>query len=125
MEKTFAELFCRHRRLPPGKYREVMLRRCLYRRTLMFRRLLAFFSHGYFAADYDLISAVGLLREPEALHDEINTFLDHPANRGFLRRVLRLRVSTRRVRHLFNTLMPCAASLRRNDASGDSRLQAN
>ena len=125
MEKTFAEMFCSHRQLPPGRYREVMLRCCLYRRTLIFRSLLALFSHNYFAADYDLISGVGLLTNLQGFDGEIDAFFHHPANHGFLRHVLRLRVSTRRVRRLFNTLMRRAASPARNDAMGAGRPQAD
>ena len=109
MRKTFAELFCGHHRLPPEKYAEVMARHCLYRRTLVVWPLLRLLHKGYFDADLDFISNVGLLRQPEDLKDEINAFFRHRGNRGFLRRVLRLRVSARRVGHTVQTLMPASA----------------
>lgn len=115
MEKTFAELFCSHRRLHPQQYHEVMFRCCLYRRTLIFRHLLAVFSRSYFEADHELISRVGLLTASETLDDEIDIFYNNSTNRSFLHRVLRLRVSARRVQRLFDALMRRGAYANRDD----------
>ena len=82
-----------------------MLRCCLHHRTLIFLPFLAFFFPHYFDADNELIAAVGLLRTPETLDDEIHCFYDHPANRRFLRRKLHLRISVRRVRREFFALI--------------------
>jgi len=109
MEKTFAELFCSHRHLPPEHYQKAMLRCCLYRRALIVRPVLALMAPRFFAADGELIARVGVLTTPEALDDEIDDFYHHDDNRSFLRRVLYLRVSGRRVRRLFGRLMPAAA----------------
>ena len=109
MQERFAELFCRQHQLPPQRYQEAMLRSCLSRRAGILRPLLTLLSRRYFAPDYELILRVGLLMSPDALSDEIDDFLRHPANRGFLRSVLRLRLSTRQLRRLFNQLMPSIA----------------
>ena len=105
MVETFAEFFCNQRRLPPERYRSAMLRCCLHRRALIFLPLLSLFAPNHFEADYELITGVGLMRTTEALNDEIHAYYDHPDNRRFLRRTLRLRVSVKRLRRVFGSLM--------------------
>jgi hypothetical protein len=95
-----------------------MLRSCLYRRALVFRYLLAPVLPSLFKADHELVTRVGLLTKPEALDDEIDVYWHHPSNRSFPRRVMCIRVSTRRVRRLFGLLMPRAAPVAQNDPPG-------
>jgi len=111
MAETFAERFCNHHRLQPEQYRRAMLQSCFHRRALIFLPFLSRISPGHFEADYELISVVGLMRNPESFNDEIRAFHDHPHNRRFLRRNLRLRVSVKRLRRVFGSLMklPVAA----------------
>ena len=54
----------------------------------------------FFSADYDFIVAVGQMRRFSDYETATLEFATHPANRGFLRRWLRLRVSVRRMRWL-------------------------
>jgi hypothetical protein len=108
MEKTFEERFCSHYHLPPERYRSAMFRRCLYRRTLIVYPLFWLFRKGYFDADLQLISNVGLLRRREDLNAEIDAFRMHCDNMDFPRRVLRLRISTQRVRYVVKALIPAA-----------------
>jgi hypothetical protein len=124
MKKPFAELFCSRHRVSPELYRNAMLRRCLYPRALLLRPLLLLFRKGHFDADYELISRVGGLTNHESLHDEIDAFHDPFANRGFLRRTLRLRVSARRVQRQFESLMPRAAPPARKAPVDDGRSPA-
>jgi hypothetical protein len=119
MEKTFAELFCSHRGLSPQQYHRVMMRSCVYRRTLLLWPFLALLVPGYFKADHELITRIGLLTKPASLDDEIDVFWHDISNHTFVRRVLCLRVSTQRVRNLFNLLMPQPPSMAQNDAGPD------
>jgi len=63
------------------------------------RHLLALIP-DYFAPDLRLIRYVGRLRRAEDLRYEEIGFDQDRANRGLLRRTLRLRVSTRRLRRI-------------------------
>lgn len=112
MEKTFAQLLCQHCEVSPEAYAEIMFRRCLYRHARLFRPFLRSLMDDYFDADAELILGVGSLRRAEDLDDEIAAFFSCRCGRSFLRRVLRLRLSTRRVRDLVYTLMPGTAGLR-------------
>jgi hypothetical protein len=125
MDTTFAELFCRQHRLPPQRFNQAMLRCCLYPRARFIQPLLAIIWPGHFKADYELISRVGRLTELGALDHEIGEFHDHPANRGFLRRTLRLRISTKRLRRNFCSLMRRPASPTADPATGVNRVPAS
>jgi hypothetical protein len=109
--ETFAERFCNQRGLPPEQYRRAMLQCCVHRRALIVLPLFSLFWPGYFAADYELITGVGLLKARDTLDDEIHTFYAHPDNRSFPRHTLRIRISIQRLKRVFGRLMkpPAAA----------------
>lgn len=101
---TFAELFCEVEGLDLGDYREAVLDRTLYMRARMLRPLLKSEMH-YFSADYEFVEGVGQIRSRDQLEAEIRSYLDHPANTGFRRRHLKLRVSIRRMQDLVNATL--------------------
>jgi hypothetical protein len=108
MEGTFAERFCRHHRIPPERYRFAMFCRCMYWRALILSPVLWLLRKEHFGADFELISNVGFICKREELDVEIDAYAMHVDNRNFSRRVLRLRISTKRVRHVVKSLMRAA-----------------
>jgi len=96
---TFAEKFCARHDVAPEKYEEVVLKRSLYPVARLLRPVLAL-KANYFAADREFIRGVGQLTLSGDFDSEAQDYLDHPTNRGFLRRVLKLRVSGRRLRRM-------------------------
>ena len=68
------------------------------------RRLVAFLSGGYhadrFQADRDLISNVALATDMELVREAVADFFIHPANRGWLRNVAGIRISTTRLKSI-------------------------
>lgn len=110
---TFAESFCAQNQIHPEQFAREVFKRSLYRRARWVSWLLPLIWRGYFAADFDLIYGVERLRRVRAFAVEADRFNDHPANRGFLRRTLGLRVSTCRLRALVREALPrseeCAA----------------
>lgn len=62
------------------------------------------FAPGYFTPDFGFIVAVGRGEVYADFDLAAREFAAHPANRGFLRRQLRLRVSTRRMRRLLREI---------------------
>jgi hypothetical protein len=96
---NFSEKFCASRGLPPEKYEETVMRLALRPLARLLWPLLAFYPN-YFAADRDLVRAVGRLSRVRDFEDEAVDFAHNPVNRGFFRQTLQLRVSTRRLLNL-------------------------
>lgn len=103
---TFGECFCAKHNIPRSEYARAVLARALYRRTRPFKWLLPLFTRDYFAADFDLIYGVEHLRRVRDFVPEAERFNEHPANRGWLRRTLCLRVSTARLKALIRETLP-------------------
>lgn len=103
---TFAECYCVKHNIPPEEFARSIFNRALYRRALLVKWLLPLLHHGYFSADFDLIYGVERLRRMRDFATEAERFNEHPANRGFLRRTLCLRVSTTRLRALIRETLP-------------------
>lgn len=97
---TFAESFCAQKQIAPEQFAREVFGRSLYRRALWLKWLLPLLKKNYFTADFDLIYGVERLRRLRDFATEAERFNEHPANRGWLRRTLCLRVSTKRLRAL-------------------------
>jgi hypothetical protein len=97
---TFAEAYCLHHKIPADRFATVVLARSLYPHARLLAPLLREMNSDHFAADLDLVRGAGLLRRVRDFSNEAAEFAYHPANRGDLRRLLRLRISTQRLRHL-------------------------
>jgi hypothetical protein len=107
---TFAELYCARHGLAPDAYQQAVFRRVLYPHARPLAWLLPLLDRDYFAADLDLVRAAGLARKLGEYANDAEEFVHHPANRGALRRVLRLRVSARRLRALLREVLPASGS---------------
>jgi hypothetical protein len=101
---TFAEKFCAKHNLPLEKHEEIVLQRALYPAARLLRPVLGL-KANYFAADHDFIRRVGRLTRLNGFEAEVQDFLYDPENRGFLRRVFKLRVSARRLRRVVRDLL--------------------
>lgn len=106
---TFAESFCAQHRIAPEQFVQAVFKAALYRRARVFAPILHFFSHDYFAADFDLIYGVEHLRRVRDFTAEAERFNEHPGNRGWLRRRLCLRVSTKRLKALIRETLAHSA----------------
>lgn len=112
MPDDFSGQFCRQFKVSPDRYRAAVLKRTLYPAARMLRPVLRLIDRDYFSADQDYIDSVGRIQRARELPNESHEFNHHPANRRFLRRTLRLRVSVGRMRALVQTVMsePLASS---------------
>ena len=106
---NFSELFCQRYDVSPERYVDAMFWRCLHRRVWPLVPLFRLSAQDYFAADYDLIRAVGQLTTADDLPADLAEFQFHPGNQGFARRQLRLRVSAGRVTRLVREMLPSKA----------------
>lgn len=106
-EKTFAELYCEKNGLKPEKYEAVVLNRSLYAHARLFAPLIRAIWPEHFAADIDFVRNVARLKRFREFAFESEEFAHHPANRGFLRLTVNLRISSRSFRRLVRaTLHP-------------------
>jgi hypothetical protein len=96
---TFAEKFCARHGLAIEKYEAVVLQRALYPAARWLRPVLGL-NTNYFAADREFIRGVGRLTRSSSFESEAEDYLYHRNNRGFLRRVFKLRVSAKRLSRL-------------------------
>jgi len=105
LRRTFAELYCEKHGISIDDYARSVLRKTLYLQARPLAPLINLVHSDYFAPDRDFVEDVGRLRH---YHDFIGCGLDfshHPENRGFMRNVLRLRVSTEKMRVLAKSLL--------------------
>lgn len=105
--KTFADRYCEAHALPLEEFAPVVLNKCLYPHARLCGWLVAFFNRRHFEADYDFVHDAGRLMRFRDFDLAVDEFLYHPGNRGFVRRVLRVRASSQRLRRLVReTLHP-------------------
>lgn len=106
-EKTFAELYCEKHGLIPEDYEKVVLRRALYPHARLLAPFLRMIWPDHFAADLDFVRSVARLRRFREYFNEAEEFAHHPANRGFSRLTVNLRISSRTLRRMVrSTLHP-------------------
>jgi hypothetical protein len=97
MPHDFCQRYCEKIGVDPREFTARLLRRTLYPQARLLRPLLQLLDSDYFAADRDFVSGVGRISRRDEFSVEANEFAHHPSNRGFARKVLRLRISVRRM----------------------------
>jgi hypothetical protein len=102
--KTFRELYCEHRRIGYDLYEEDLVRRCLHRHARPLYWLLGL-NREYTSPDFQFVRSVGELHSRRQFRDEAAEYFYHPGNGGFFRKVLRLRLSSRRLQAIFDELI--------------------
>ena len=102
--KTFRELYCAHRGIRDDEYERDLVRRCLHLQARPFYWLLGL-NREYTSADFAFVRSVGDLHSRRQFRDEAAEYFYHPGNAGFLRKVLRIRLSSRRLQDIFEELV--------------------
>ena len=101
--KTFAQALCESVGCAPEDYLRVALKHCLYPRPRSFYRLFAPFVS---AADLQLLKDAGAATTEDQLNELLREYrYDLQLNGGFLRKRLKLRVSTAHLEHLFKQML--------------------
>jgi hypothetical protein len=101
---SFAEHYCRRHGIYHEGFLLVVLQRTLYPHVRPIFSLMLQMHPQLFSADFDFVVALGRTRSYSDFEFAAQAFCEHPANRGFLRRSLRMRISVRRVRRLLNEI---------------------
>lgn len=103
---AFRTLYCQRMGIGEDQFPQHLLVRALYPHARPLAGLLARFGRQHFQADYEFIEDVGHLVGLNGFSDAAQNYVDHFSNRGFTRRVLRLRVSVRRMLDLVRPVLP-------------------
>ncbi|HVT73942.1 MAG TPA: hypothetical protein VHD61_12470 [Lacunisphaera sp.] len=98
--KTFRELYCERHGIAPDRFEHALVWRCLHWQARPFFWLQRL-NREYYSPDFEFVRGVGELRSRRGFRTEAAEFHYHPRNRGLLRSVLRLRVSTQRLQSIF------------------------
>ena len=94
--KTFRELYCERRGIAADRFERDLVGRSLHWQARPVYWLLGL-NKAYTSPDYEFVRGVGDLRNWKEYRNEAIEYHYHPHNRGFLRTVLRLRVSASRL----------------------------
>src|SRR5690606_41686513 len=97
-DTPFAELYCRHNRLPIERYEKTLLKRALYPHARWIYHLLRLVRPDHVAADLDLVRNEGSLYRIREFSNDVHQFQHHPANREMLRRTSHVRTTTKSLR---------------------------
>ena len=103
---NFAEVFCARYTVQKAVFEHSVLQRVLYPHAQLLAPLCLVLDPNFFAADLDLIRAASRLGATHHFSADAMDFSDHPANQGFWRRTLRIRVSVRRLSILIHKMLP-------------------
>lgn len=95
---TFAQSYCARHRLSDDHFAPAVLREALHPQARILSPFIAVAAPDFFAADLELISALGRVRSVQHFREVSAVYRHRLARAGFARRTLRLRVSLRRLR---------------------------
>lgn len=98
--RCFADLFCEHEHIGRERFMMELLRRTRYPHTRYIAALLEAAWPALFVADYEFVTEVGGLQRYADYQQAVEGFRWHRANRGWLRRILRVRISIARMNAL-------------------------
>ena len=115
--RTFAEIYGEREGLAPAELNHVLFFRALYPHARLLARLVRWIQPRHFLADYEFCEDVGNLRSLEDFSLALGSYVEHPANWGFFRRRLRIRVSARRMFRIVRTVFAPGGAAREAPAS--------
>jgi hypothetical protein len=95
--KTFRAACCERLGISPEAFEETVLWQCLYPRHLLAGKLQWQLNRAYFNTDLELIRVVADCTSLAELRAELDDYRYHHPASGFRRRVLRARLSGRRL----------------------------
>jgi hypothetical protein len=104
--QPFLDRYCQRTGQRRSEFVTDVLRRTLYPHARLFIRVLELLDRQHFHPDYEFIEDVSLMRRQADFSSAVRSYLEHPRNRSFLRRRLRLRISVRRMVDLVNHVSP-------------------
>ena len=104
--RSFMMVYCRTRGVIPSAFASELLLQTVYPHTRPLVGLLAQLNPDHFRADHEFIEDVSCLQHHADFGNAAESYVTHPANAGFFRRRLRLRISVRRMLQVVNAVFP-------------------
>ena len=101
--KTLAEAYAARHARDPNDFQSRVFWMALHRRAFLFVPLLWW--TDFFAVDRELIATCGRARGMREVHEALVDYAHHPKNSLWLRRWLRIRVSTTRLKQIARSYM--------------------
>ena len=101
---TFLERYCQHHQITPERYMLHLLHRSLHAPLRFVWPLWPSAFTDYLEPDIACVHATGKLTRRRELESELVEYSYHPRNRTFWRRILKQRLSTRRIRRILREL---------------------
>ena len=104
--KTFERIYCEESRCDAAQFRRKIFWLTLPPHALPFVPLLGGFNSRYFTADRDLLSGVSRAVTVNQVREEIRDYFADSQNRGWLRTVAHIRISSHRLKRLAKEYLP-------------------
>ena len=103
---TLRERYCERFNCPPQEFRERVFWQCVPPQAAGLAQLIRPMKGGLFEPDWELIEQVADSTSLEEVHAEIEAFRYHHPPTGVMRKVLRVRVSGKRLLRLGAKVLP-------------------
>ena len=104
---NFKTAFCSTYRCGPEDFEAAVFRRALFRHALLVAWWCRWRKPDFFREDLDFIHEVGALTDPDLFRQEVNYFYGRNLrDKGWLRTLLRIRVSGKRLMRIRRRLFP-------------------
>ena len=108
-EASFCDLFCRATQCSPEDFDNRVFWLCIYPHAVLPARLIGRVNRDYFKQDLELIERIKHLSKSKEVELELERFRYSRGSQGFLRGVLKMRISGRRLMDLAGRLFAEAA----------------
>lgn len=118
-ERTFAEIYCEQRGVLPENYAKTVTRETLYSHARVLASLIELVRPRHFSADIEFAHGVGQIRRYRDYGTEAEGYAHHPENRGYLRALFKVRISSRKMRRLVRTTLHATVSPEAHGAETD------
>ena len=98
-------LFCEQYHCPPSEFEQRAFRACLYWRARILAPLIRTIRPGYFGPDFELIRYLARTPGRRDAINELSAFMEaNKARGGFARKILRIRISSKKTGQLIGLL---------------------
>ena len=108
----FRHAFAAKRQILPSSFENALFFECAPLQALLVGLVFDSSQSKIFSPDYELIGRVAGAKFFEEVVAAISDYWGHPANDGWTRRKVKIRISTRRVRRLAAELLPSRGSVK-------------
>ncbi len=118
---SFATRYCALHQIPSEKFAQVVFRKGLYPHARLVHGLISFVRPDYFDPEYDLIATLGQIERLRSFEYACSIYRHHLEHAGVSKRVLRMRISMRRLYKLAAATMRAPAAAGGGEAAAETK----